>query len=144
VFQQPSIFDWWSETRERQRQHRKFLASRCVPDDDPRLKEAMKLGHAAALGLVGSYLIMPPRVSDWPVLVYDTKAPLSKWQQVGSFNYTAKQCDEDKKETAGLMLQTTEKMAGTGEDKQKAKQSIMAMLSRLQCIATDDPRLKEK
>jgi hypothetical protein len=144
VFQQPRIFDWWSETRERQRQHRKLLASRCVPDDDQRLKEAMKLGHVAALGLVGSYLMMPPRVSDWPVLVYDTSAPLGKWQRIGSFNYTAKQCDADKKETGGLMLQTTEKMAGTGEDERKAKQIIMAMLSRLQCISSDDPRLKEK
>jgi hypothetical protein len=144
VIQQPSIFDWWSEMRERQRQHRKFLASRCVPDDDPRLKEAMKLGHATALGLVGWYLIIPPRVSDWPVLVYDTNAPLSKWQQVGSFNYTAEQCDRNKKETAGFTLQTTEKMAGTGEDKQKAKQSIRAMLSGLRCIASDDRRLKEK
>jgi hypothetical protein len=91
----------------------------------------MKLGHAAALGLVSWYLIIPARVSDWPVLVYDTNAPLSKWQPAGSF-YTAKRCNEDKKETAGLMLQTTEKMAGTGEDKQKAKQSIMTMLLGLQ------------
>jgi hypothetical protein len=144
VFKQPSIFDWWSEKRERQRQHRKFLASRCVPDDDPRLKEAMKLGHAAALGLVRWYLIIPPRVSDWPVLVYDENAPVSKWQQAGSFYYTAERCGEDKKKTAGLMLQTTEKMAGTGGDKQKAKQIIMAMLSGLRCIASDDPRLMER
>jgi hypothetical protein len=83
--------------------------------------------------------MIPPRVSDWPVLVYDTNAPLSKWQQNGSFD-TAKECDEDKKKTAGLMLQTIEKMSG--EDKQKAMQSIMAMLSGPQCIARDDPRLK--
>ena len=129
VIEQPSIFHWWSEMRERQRQHRKSLASRCVPDDDPRLKEAVKLGHTAALGLVSWYLIIPPRVSDWPALVYDTKAPFSKWQQVGSFNYTAEQCDGDKKETARLMVKTTEEMAGTATDKQKAKQSIMAVLS---------------
>ena len=141
---EPSIFGWWSEMRERQRLHRKYLASRCVPGDDPRLKEAMKLGHASALGVIDWYLIMPPRVSDWPVLVYDTNAPLSKWQQVGSFNYTAKQCNRNKKETAGLMLRTTEKMAGTGKDKQRAKHSIMAVLPELQCIASDDPRLKEK
>jgi hypothetical protein len=144
VIQQPSIFDWWSEMRARERRQRKFLASRCVPDDDPRLKQAMKLGRAVALGLTGWYLIIPPRVSDWPVVVYDTNAPLSKWQQAGSFYYTADQCDENKKKTAGLMLQTIDKAAGEDEQKAKAMQSIMAMLSRLQCIATDDLRLKGK
>ena len=143
VIEKSSIFNWWSEMRERQRQHRKFLASRCVPDDDPRLKEAMKLGHAAPFGLVSWYLIFPPRVSDWPVLAYDTNAPLSKWRRAG-FSYTAERCDEDKKETVRLMLKTTEEMAGTAADEQKAKQSIMAMLSGLECIASDDPRLKEK
>jgi hypothetical protein len=49
----------------------------------------MKLGHTAALALAGWYLMVPPRVSDWPVLVYDTSAPLSKWHQGGSFD-TAK------------------------------------------------------
>jgi hypothetical protein len=42
------------------------------------------------------------------------------------------------------MLKTTEEMAGTAADKQKAKQSIMAMLAGLECIASDDARLKEK
>jgi hypothetical protein len=42
------------------------------------------------------------------------------------------------------MLQTTERMAGTGEDEQRAKHSTMAVLPVLQWIASDDPRLKEK
>jgi hypothetical protein len=42
VIRQPSIFDWWSEMRERRRRHKKFLGSRCVPDDDPRLKETQR------------------------------------------------------------------------------------------------------
>jgi hypothetical protein len=100
----------------------------------------MNPGHAAALALVGWYLMIPPRISDWPVLVYDTNAPLSKWQQGGSFD-TAKECNEDKKKTGMLMLQASEK---NGVDKQKAMQSIMAMLSGTQCIASDDPRLKGK
>jgi hypothetical protein len=102
---------------------------------------AMKLRHAAALALVGWYLMIPPRVSDWPVLVFDTNAPLSKWQQGGSFD-TAKECNEDKKRSAGLALQLTDKLSG--EDKHKAMLSVMAMLSGPQCIASDDPRLKEK
>ena len=93
----------------------------------------------ARLGRVVSDV--PPRVSDWPNLIYDTNAPLSKWQQGGSFD-TAKECEEGKKEIPGLMLQTIDKMPA--EEKQKAMQSIMTMLSEPQCIATDDPRLKEK
>ena len=42
VIRQPSIFDWWSEMRERRRRHRKFLASRCVAADDPPLKETRR------------------------------------------------------------------------------------------------------
>lgn len=38
VIRQPSIFNWWHDMRERRRQQRKFLALRCVPDDDPSLK----------------------------------------------------------------------------------------------------------
>jgi hypothetical protein len=101
----------------------------------------MKPHHATALALVGWYLMLPPRVSDWPTLVFDTNAPLSKWQQGGSFD-TAKECDEDKKKDAGLALQLAEKMSG--EDKKKAMLSVMRMLSGPQCIASDDPRLKER
>jgi hypothetical protein len=36
---QPGILDWWSEMRERWWKWRIVLASRCVPDDAPRLKE---------------------------------------------------------------------------------------------------------
>jgi hypothetical protein len=39
VIRQPSMFEWWSRMRARWWRHRKFLASRCVPDDDPRLKK---------------------------------------------------------------------------------------------------------
>jgi hypothetical protein len=35
----PTIVDQQPSVRERQRQHRKLLASRCIATDDPRLKE---------------------------------------------------------------------------------------------------------
>jgi hypothetical protein len=44
------------------------------------------------------------------------------------------------KKTAGLALQTAQKMSE--QDKPKAMQSVMALLSGPECIASDDPRLK--
>jgi hypothetical protein len=40
------------------------------------------------------------------------------------------------------MLQASENMPT--EKRQKAMQTVVAMLSALQCISTDDPRLKKK
>jgi hypothetical protein len=100
----------------------------------------MKPRHAAALALVGWYLMVPPITSSWPV-TYDTSAPLSKWKQGGSFD-TAKECNEEKEKTAMLLLQSAQNPNGTAENKQKFMQSMSAMLYALQCIATDDPRLK--
>jgi hypothetical protein len=100
----------------------------------------MKPAHAAAFALVGWYLMIPPRVSDWPV-AYDTNAPLTKWKQGGSFD-TAKECDEKRTKSAASMLQASENMPT--EKRQKAMQTVVAMLSALQCISTDDPRLKKK
>jgi hypothetical protein len=101
----------------------------------------MKLRHAAALAFIGWYLMIPPRISDWPKLVYDTNAPLNKWQQSGSFD-TAKECEEGKKEVPKLFLQNIDKLPA--EERPKVTQGIMTMLPAYQCIATDDPRLKEK
>jgi hypothetical protein len=43
----------------------------------------MKLRHAAALALVGWYLMAPP-MSSWPGTPWiDPNAPLSKWQFIG-------------------------------------------------------------
>jgi|SRR5690348_7417108 len=39
AIRQPSILGWWSEMRERREQRNRLRASRCVADDDRRLKE---------------------------------------------------------------------------------------------------------
>lgn len=89
----------------------------------------MKLCHAAALVLVGWYLMMPPLNRNLPDGV-DTDAPLSRWVYLGSFD-TASECNE-----FALRSASEYKAAGDKESE------ILMFLDR--CIATDDPRLKKK
>ena len=104
----------------------------------------MKLRHAAALALVGWYLMVPPNQAGWAcgqsfaaVLSHqlfgtgddklcahysslpDLDAPLSQWHQAGEPFETLSECEEvrDKRlKEPGMML--------------------------AKCIASDDPRLK--
>jgi hypothetical protein len=88
----------------------------------------MKTSHAAALALVGWYLMTPPPDN--------LKAPISQWEINASYD-TAEQCSLEQ----GVYFNT-----GMKQRKQKLgnlRAANEAML-RAQCIATDDPRLKEK
>jgi hypothetical protein len=81
----------------------------------------MKPRHAAALALVGWYLMLPPAVPNDPDKV-DSSAPLSQWEVMTTFD-SQSQCAAE---------QT--RMIGVGNK-----------LGRFsQCIASDDPRLKQK
>lgn len=83
----------------------------------------MKLRHAAAL--VGWYLMVPPQGN---TKVCDGSAPISsRWAIIGSFD-KADDC-----ENAHARLVQKEKT-------ERSKRCVIAAL----CIATDDPRLKEK
>ncbi len=95
---------------------------------------AMKTRHAAALALVGWYLMMPPgnRRS------LNSAAPLSKWL-VWTFYDTAAECESGRAFILNLKNQKQEDKAGLD----------LQALTRtpgftLQCIEADDPRLKEK
>jgi hypothetical protein len=99
----------------------------------------MNLRHAAALALVGWYLMMPPVNSDNTV---DLDAPLSKWIVGASFD-AANQC-----ETVRAMTTTPVQWKA---DIRAAKKAGRLPLTRAeydkrveaaQCVATDDPRLK--
>jgi len=79
----------------------------------------MKPCYAAALALVGWYLMGPPLTSP-DSDKYETQAPLSRWETIASFD-TAAQC------TARL--------------KEIIRSAVTGSLF-LRCIATDDPRLK--
>ena len=98
--------------------------------------------HAAALALVGRYLMVPPRTSDVGPLTFDESAPLSKWKVVGSYD-SASDCNEGKKDTPKLLLQAADRES----DESKKKEFLpwtASLLEAQQCIATDDARLKEK
>lgn len=96
--------------------------------------------HAAALALIGWYLVFPPlRESSLGGKCYDANAPLSAWRIMGSFD-TAKECKN------GLQKEEDDKIdraAATGEHVEANCHGISAWLDVI-CVATDDPRLKEK
>ena len=87
----------------------------------------MKPGHAAALSLVGWYLMTRPLNRNLPDGV-DTDAPLGKWTIIGSFDH-ADDCEIEAKKM-------TEHYEASG-NKQGATR-----ISLSPCVATDDPRLK--
>jgi hypothetical protein len=85
----------------------------------------MNLRHAAAFALVGWYLMTPPDSATAPHYA-DTEAPLARW--IGSNVYFDK-------------LKSCEKTLAELQNKEQDKELIWASSK---CIASDDPRLKEK
>jgi hypothetical protein len=103
----------------------------------------MKPRHAAALALVGWYLMVPPLRHGKPTGAdaVGPEAPLSVWQNMGSFD-TAADCYKDLhsiriRHEAGKDLQGDNLPADL-------KAEFLALDSDALCIATDDPRLKGK
>lgn len=90
----------------------------------------MKLRHAAALALVGWYLMVPPLIANPNPTTggqLEVSAPLSKWEIVRSFD-TAAECNEARQRTAA---------SGVGNaEAQRLWQKYAT------CIASDDPRLR--
>lgn len=85
----------------------------------------MKTCHAAALALVGWYLLVPPQTRTWWIGAerYDNAAPLNRWTIEQSFD-RAEAC-----ETARL---NTQQQAGDGA----------VRMNHAACVASNDPRLK--
>ena len=88
----------------------------------------MKPRHAAALALVGWYLLAPPvtKVPASKLLKWSDAAPLSSWLELNAYD-TAKDCKAD-------LLSRIENAKKTrdGDD----------YVNAFRCIASDDPRLK--
>jgi hypothetical protein len=84
----------------------------------------MRLRHAAALALVGWYLMVPPFQRGGVNL----DAPLRSWRLFGSYD-TAKDCEDDHLE----MVEKSKHAAPSGH----------LIIELAQCIASDDLRLKE-
>jgi|SRR5713101_6058180 len=118
----------------------------------------MNLRHAAALALVGWYLLRPPGPNNGAP---DFKAPLSRWTYSGSFD-SAKGCERERDSRIDLGEHTIHDMKDT-VDKLDQRQAVVSkerlqafredfgeartfwiQYTASQCVATDDPRLKGK
>jgi hypothetical protein len=88
--------------------------------------------HAAALALVGWYLMVPPNSS---IYTLDVKAPISKWKDFKVFD-SARQCESA----------LAEYRAKFDRDEGDALPAVRAEgieeFRVAQCVSTEDPRLK--
>jgi hypothetical protein len=91
----------------------------------------MKPRHAAALALLGWYLMAPPVNPKLPEGI-DAEAPLSHWSIMGSFD-TASEC------VNLFAIRFKKKQPPTPKG-----QLNHSLAKSSECIATDDPRLKRK
>jgi hypothetical protein len=88
----------------------------------------MKPRHAAALALVGWYLLMAPtfRNPQTDSFMVDLNAPLSAWQMVSSY-YSAFDCELAERDLV---------------DTARLYPSVIAFYTV--CVPSDDPRLMER
>jgi len=103
---------------------------------------SMSLCQAAALALVGWHLMLPPdRGGKDGQVILNPNAPIREWFLAGSFD-TADACKQGQAEGFGHWSDAASKHAGTKQgDKDNA---MVAWYNFGRCIATDDPRLREK
>jgi hypothetical protein len=100
----------------------------------------MKPCHAAALALVGWYLMAPPTYSGPNgSFVTKTAVPLRLWHNIGSYDQVA-DCEAERR--AFLGLKKTESASTFAQEPLQVKLSIVGSWSAI-CVAADDPRLKE-
>jgi hypothetical protein len=101
----------------------------------------MKTRHAAALALVGWYLMVPPQLVSpgHETANVDAAVPLNKWTVWQAFD-TAIECESQLETLKEGALQRTQ----TGQSREFMQKLLDNQFFRGQCIATDDPRLKEK
>lgn len=97
----------------------------------------VNLRHAAALVLVGWYLIVPPsafKVSD----LASGLEPLWQWLQIGSFD-SANACEQGRRMMIDKFMADLQRDSGDAT----AVHGFDAFYYS-QCLASDDPRLKGK
>ena len=89
----------------------------------------MKPRHAAALALVGWYLMMAPtsRNPQTDSFTVDLNAPLSAWQMVSSSYYSAADCELAERDLV---------------DTARLYPNVIAFYTL--CVPSDDPRLMER
>ena len=89
--------------------------------------------HAAALVMVGWYLMVPPPFG--PVI---PETPLTQWTKWKTFD-TAAKCEAARDQEVADSQKTLKDASASA-----AKKIVAWEFSSVQCVATDDPRLKSK
>ena len=113
----------------------------------------MKPRHAAALALIGWYLMVPPMCADHPVPAWcrESTDPVGKWTIRDSF-VTEAEC---KAKLSSWRGRTRQLLPCSGTDDLRACWNSLSPLRQrissdwedavsAECIAADDPRLKKK
>jgi hypothetical protein len=94
--------------------------------------------HAAALASVGWYLMFPSAIGEGSFKGYpDLSLPLGEWNIYQSFD-SAKDCESAKYALESKLALSVNASTGTAQDR-----DFLWMKSPV-CIASDDPRLKQK
>src|SRR5262245_21357573 len=98
---------------------------------------AMKVVHAAALMEVGWYVMTPPLDSSSPATpTIMPGAPLSKWGMLDTYD-TAADCRK-------ALIRNQLEAAATRSDSKVLEIVVTLEAQGAKCVASDDPRLKEK
>jgi hypothetical protein len=125
-----------------------IFAEHCVATDDPASRKSrMNLRHAAALALLGWYLMMPPVSADRDRAFVYSQAPIGRWQIRGTFGSTI-DCEKAKGKSQKKWRDDEERNAETAA-RMDANLNDLAIgtfeAARLmKCVSTDDPRPQGK
>src|SRR5579864_5334425 len=101
----------------------------------------MKPRQAAALALVGWYLMLPPlhfvgpANDPYSLAIVNNAAPLSRWLPMMTFK-TLQECDN----FSIRLARNLRKSVNTERDKKDVETLIEIWLDKYQCVSTDDPR----
>ncbi len=101
----------------------------------------MKFRHAAALALVGWYLLMPPIVMEGEKAKVDGSVPLSQWHHVRVYE-TQSACEEENAKLRAIAESHKNWIGPSGSV--AAANDRYVLLTNQRCIATNDQRLKSK
>jgi hypothetical protein len=102
----------------------------------------MSLRHAAALAFVGWYLLIPPIIDEGKKAKIDASVPLSQWGRVDRVYETESACAEARARLSAIAESHKNWIGPSGSA--DAADHRYVLLTSERCIATDDPRLKEK
>jgi hypothetical protein len=108
----------------------------------------MKHRHAAALALVGWYMMVPPFSDTAPYANVNSEAPISCWDQTGKEFASQAICEEfikkakgDSRSDPNLRKNFERKFGKFGGP---SWGQMLLVLESARCVSTDDPRLKAK